>query len=419
LSISIFVTTQNRFRLVEFPFLMNNLQKIIDNEMNHFERAKYLVTRNTAIMLAVMLFILGIANSIQGDINMIAMFSGSVVAAVVVWVIHVTKNYRVAAFVAMILAAVLNGYNFMVTSPFGHFVDFFWIVIISVFVFFTLGKIWGLINLFVNVYTVVLIFYLERNGHIERVWKAMTHYAEVNFIINVTIAAAAFSYFFIIILKELKRAEEQYVLANAELSFINEEKTVMMKEIHHRVKNNLQVVMSILRLQSNEVDDEKTKYHLADSVQRISAMAMIHEKMYQSESLSKIDLKVYLKSLVDDLIRSYSNKTSIKVQIESDLDRIEPKSIVPVALIFNELVSNSIKHAFGKRDEGNISIEVRKNPDGKISLDYRDDGTWNNPEKSSGFGLEMIEIFTEQLDGNMSRNIDNGTHYHFTFPAIL
>ena len=209
------------------------------------------------------------------------------------------------------------------------------------------------------------------------------------------------------------------MLSNAELSFINEEKTVMMKEIHHRVKNNLQVVMSILRLQSNEVDDEKTRYHLTDSVQRISAMAMIHEKMYQSESLSKIDLKVYLKSLVDDLIRSYANKTTIKVQIESDLDRIEPKSIVPVALIFNELVSNSIKHAFGKKAEGKISIEVRKNPDGKISLDYRDDGIWNNPEKSSCFGLEMIEIFNEQLDGKLTRNIDNGTHYHFTFPAIL
>ncbi|MBK9192937.1 MAG: sensor histidine kinase [Crocinitomicaceae bacterium] len=339
---------------------MNNLQKIIDNELNHFERAKYLVTRNTALLLAILLFILGIANSIQGDINMIAMYAGSLVAMIVVWVIKVTKNYKVAAFTAMILASVLNGYNFMVTSPFGHFVDFFWIVIMAVFVFFTLGKIWGLINLFVNVYTVVLIFYLERNGYIERVWKAMTSFAEVNFIINITIAAAAFSYFFIIILKELKRAEEQYVQANAELSYINEEKTVMMKEIHHRVKNNLQVVMSILRLQSNEVDDEKTRYHLTDSVQRISAMAMIHEKMYQSESLSKIDLKVYLKSLVDDLIRSYANKTTIKVQIESDLDRIEPKSIVPVALIFNELVSNSIKHAFGKKLKEKFRLKYEK-----------------------------------------------------------
>ncbi|MBL7898588.1 MAG: hypothetical protein JNJ99_08645, partial [Crocinitomicaceae bacterium] len=94
---------------------MKNLQKIIDNELNHFERAKYLVTRNTALLLAIILFILGIANSIQGDINMIAMFAGSVVAIIVVWVIKVTKNYKVAAFIAMILAAILNGYNFMVT----------------------------------------------------------------------------------------------------------------------------------------------------------------------------------------------------------------------------------------------------------------------------------------------------------------
>ncbi len=400
---------------------MTRLKEIIDNEHNHFERAKYIVTRNVAILLGVLLGILTVVNFIQGDANAYAMGGGAIVAGAVIWVLFATGKYKPAAFVAMILATTVNGYNFMVTSHFGHLVDFFWIAIIAVFVFFTLGKMWGLINLFLNVYIFVLILYLDRVGIIERVNKEIINYefAQLNFIINVTIAAAAFSYFFMLMLNELKRAEEQYIRTNTDLTEINEEKTVMMKEIHHRVKNNLQVVMSLLRLQANEVVDPRTKYHLADSVNRISAMAMIHEKMYQSETLSKIDLKGYLQSLVQDLITSYADKTKIEVDIESELDRIEPKSIVPVALIFNELVSNSIKHGFKNLEIGKILIHVTRNDDGSIQLDYSDNGLWANPEKSNGFGLEMIEIFTEQLDGKVVRKIDHGTHYSFTFPAIL
>jgi len=220
-------------------------------------------------------------------------------------------------------------------------------------------------------------------------------------------------------IKEMKRAEEKYVIANAELSFINEEKTVMLKEIHHRVKNNLQVVTSLLRLQANEIEDQKTRFHLTDSVNRVSAMAMIHEKMYQSENLTKIDLKVYLKSLIDDLITSYANKVKINITIESDLNRVEPKSLVPLALIFNELVSNSIKHAFKGRSKGAIVIRTIKNLDGSIQINYHDDGEWIGPQKEGSFGLEMIETFTEQLDGKMERKIENGTSYMFSFPSIL
>lgn len=398
---------------------MAELKKIILQEHNHFERAKYIVTRNVSILLCSLLSILAVVNALQQDINMYPLFAGAISSGVVVWVLFSTGNYKLSASIAMVLTALLNVYNFLVASPFGHIVDFFWIAIIAVFIFFTLGLRWGLINLFVNVYSVVLILYLDRVGIIERLEKEATDSAQINFIINVTIAAAAFSYFFVLMLRELKQAEEQYVNANAELSLINEEKTVMMKEIHHRVKNNLQVVMSILRLQSHEVKDETTKYHLTDLVNRISAMALIHEKMYQSESLAKIDLKVYLTSLVDDLIRSYSDKTEISVEIHSELTRIETKSIVPVALIFNELVSNSIKHAFKGKTVGHITIRVTINPDRTIELYYHDDGVWEQPEKASGFGLEMIEIFTEQLDGKLFRTVDFGTTYRFNFPAML
>ena len=189
----------------------------------------------------------------------------------------------------------------------------------------------------------------------------------------------------------------------------------MLREIHHRVKNNLQVITSLLRLQSNELKDREAIHQFSDMINRVSAMAMIHEKMYQSESLNQIDLKVYLETLVDDLISSYAGNTIILTEIESDIKDIDPKFLVPIALIFNELVSNSIEHAFKNKKAGTIKISAHRN-DQSINVIYADDGQWENPKKESSFGLELIETFTEQLDGNCQRTTGNSTQYNFEFP---
>lgn len=385
---------------------------------NHFDKAKFIVTRNLTVLLTALLLTLGMANLLMNDSNWIPITAGGLAAGLVWLTVVLTKNHKTGAYIAAVLMTLLNSYNMLVTSEFGHFIDFFWLTTICVFVFFTLGSLFGTINLFVNVYLVVAIYLLERFDLITPMPKDITSFGEVNFVINITVAAGIFSYLFFLMLREQKRAEIKYIQANTELHDINEEKTVMMKEIHHRVKNNLQVVMSLLRLQANEVDDLLAKKHFEDSVNRISAMALIHEKMYQSESLVKIDLKAYLYKLIDDLIRSYSSKTEVEVEIKSEIEHIEPKSIVPVALIFNELVSNTLKHAFGDKNHGCISIQLKRDA-GKITVVYHDNGTWKSGRSENGFGLEMIEIFTEQLDGLVKRTTDSGTTYHFEFPARL
>lgn len=399
---------------------MNKLNPTIEKIPSHYEQAKFVVTRNLFTLLTIILLILGTVNFFQNDINMYPTLAGGLVSAFVLWLLFKYKNYKRAAKTAVFLSLGLTIYNLMVTSDFGHFVDFFWIVIVAIYVFFTLGTAWGIVNLFVNILTVVIIFYLARTGQFVQVYKELNSFSQPNFIINITISGIIFSYIVLLMINQMKIAEEKYILANAELTYINEEKTVMLKEIHHRVKNNLQVITSLLRLQSNEIDDAKTKHHLADSVNRVSAMAMIHEKMYQSENLTKIDLKVYLNSLIQDLITSYAEKkNNIQVKIDSNLDRLDPKSLVPLALIFNELVSNSIKHAFNEKEFGEINIEAKKTKEGSIIINYRDNGRWSSPEKESSFGLEMIETFTEQLDGNVRRFADNGTVYQFSFPSLL
>ncbi|MBK6526227.1 MAG: sensor histidine kinase [Crocinitomicaceae bacterium] len=218
--------------------------------------------------------------------------------------------------------------------------------------------------------------------------------------------------------KKFKAANAELENRNRLVQAQNEEKTIMLKEIHHRVKNNLQVITSLLRLQSREIDDEKTKAQFQDAVQRIIAMSLIHEKMYQNENLSKIDLKDYLDTLAIDLIKTYADNIHVTLDISSKLDRLGNNTLVPVALIFNELISNSLKHAFQERDQGKITVELFPREKNMFELMYKDDGIWSEPSKEGSFGLELIETLTEQLDGKVTRTNENGTVYRFVLKNV-
>ena len=392
----------------------------IKDSNTHIEQAKYNVTRNLFSFLALLLGGLFIMNFIQGDINMYAVGFGAIFCVLVLFIQYKTKKYKVAAISAVFMALALNQSNLLIASNFNNFLDFFWIVIFALYVFFTLGKYWGVTNLYVNVIGIVIIFAGEKMGYVELIPKEFTTFSLVNFIINATFATFVFCYIILQMIKQMRMAAEKHSLANKELVLRNEEKTVMLKEIHHRVKNNLQVITSLLRLQLDEVKDENTQHHFNDSINRVSAMAIIHEKMYQTESLSQIDLESYLESLIEDLITSYSGDIKISTSVNSNIKDIDPKSIVPLALIFNELISNSIEHAFDGKSEGNIDIKVEKNTKGETFIHYVDNGNWKEPAKKKSFGTELIQSFTEQLDGSYLKEIDSeGTHFKFLFKESL
>jgi two-component sensor histidine kinase len=325
----------------------------------------------------------------------------------------------VAAFTAMILSAAMTFYNMMVISHFDHFVDFFWVICMSIYIFFVLEVFWGAINLILNIAVIVAIQLLDQLGFVERINKDFTSFSQINYVFNIIVAGFVFTYVLQKVLNTMKNTEKEFIIANTKLKKSNEEKTIMLKEIHHRVKNNLQVITSLLRLQLHEIDDEKARHHFTDSINRVSAMAIIHEKMYQTESLSQIDLESYLQSLIDDLISSYARLTEIETKITSNIEDIEPESIVPLALIFNELVSNTLEHGFQNRPHGVITIDVKRNNDGSTSVFYADNGKWQAPIKEYSFGLELIETFAEQLEGTCQRQTYDGTKYLFEFKGQL
>ncbi len=201
-----------------------------------------------------------------------------------------------------------------------------------------------------------------------------------------------------------------------------EEKEVLLKEIHHRVKNNLQVISSLLYLQSNKATEQQTVELFNESQNRIRSMALIHEKLYQSENLININFTDYIKSLISYLSNSYQTelyKIKIDKKIENVLLSID--KAIPCGLIINELVSNSLKHAFPDSKKGKINIKMSLNKQKYVHLIVEDNGIGLpeklNPEKADSLGLQLINTLTKQLRGTIKHQNSNGTKFIITFLA--
>lgn len=196
------------------------------------------------------------------------------------------------------------------------------------------------------------------------------------------------------------------------------EKEVLLKEIHHRVKNNLQVISSILNLQSSFVEDEQTLEILQESRNRIRSMAIIHENLYRTEDFSSINFSSYLDNLTSSLVSSY--RINEKVELHTDLEEVDLilDQAIPCGLLVNELITNALKYAWKEGEAGAIFITLREH-DSIVHLEIGDDGvglpTHFEEMNSDTLGLQLVLTLVEQLDGQITADISNGTKYLIKF----
>jgi two-component sensor histidine kinase len=215
---------------------------------------------------------------------------------------------------------------------------------------------------------------------------------------------------------ELVSKNKQLTQKNIEITNQHEEKIVMLKEIHHRVKNNLQIINSLIRLQSHKYKDDKFQLLFDDIQNRIFAMSAVHERIYKSQDLSDINIYDYFDNLFKDLLNQYGADEKIAYTLNTEVEYVNAQHVIPVGLILNELISNSLKH--GLKGEGNISFTYFLKADRAV-FDYRDDGKgFNIDEISPNFGLELIELLVEQMDGEMkvTSSEDRGVRYVISLP---
>ncbi len=194
----------------------------------------------------------------------------------------------------------------------------------------------------------------------------------------------------------------------------------LLKEIHHRVKNNLNTIIGLLELQSQQIEDVLIKEMFRESINRIRSMAIIHEYFFRSESQSEIDLAVYIESLVDNLLLNYSDKKrelTVNYRMESIL--IDFDLAIPVGLIVNEIVTNSIKHGFMERSKGKIDILLAKK-ESKINLTIKDNGVGIpvnlDIENVKSLGLQLVKLLAAQLNADYRIFREDGTTVQIEIP---
>jgi two-component sensor histidine kinase len=203
-----------------------------------------------------------------------------------------------------------------------------------------------------------------------------------------------------------------------------EEKEILLKEIHHRVKNNLQIITSLLNLQTNTIEDEKVKAILFQSKTRIESMCKVHEMLYSSKNLSSINYGDYLKDLLDKLIVNAKGESNqILLQLDVNNLFLNINTAIPLGLLINELVTNSLKYAFPENGKGTITITINSINDVQYELIYGDDGIGYAPEISfkdaHSLGFQLIDSLSEQLNGVIKRDFSKkGTHYSFVFEKL-
>ena len=197
-----------------------------------------------------------------------------------------------------------------------------------------------------------------------------------------------------------------------------DEKTALLKEVHHRVKNNLAVVSSLLSLKAGATDIPDCRLALAESQQRIRSIALIHEQLYSTEHLDRVDFARYAEQLVAELnVASGADQRGIAVTVDSEPIDLEVDRAVPCALIMHELVSNSLKHAFPGDRRGTVRIGFRTAGPGWLELEIADDGVgcFEHESGADGLGLRIVQILVRQLDGSIRRETAGGTRFVLRF----
>ncbi len=194
----------------------------------------------------------------------------------------------------------------------------------------------------------------------------------------------------------------------------NQQIETLIRELHHRVKNNLQVVSSLMSLQSNRLDDDKAKQALEEGKTRVDAMAMIHQKLYMDNELAAVDMSDYLKSLSLSLANSFGfDNTNVQTIIELPDQSMDIDRAIPIGLIVNELVTNAFKHAFKDISHPLIAISLKQNEEKSIELKVADNGKGLQPaadfKKSGSFGMKLVHTLVDQLNGELSINQHQGT----------
>lgn len=309
--------------------------------------------------------------------------------------------YFTALFILLYASIIFNEDVMHVGSP-------FWIMLLNILVMYILGIRWGIMFVIASIlgFWYYIIFVLPTSLQIMNDLPPKIYFSVVY---ETVIALLLLAYVVGLILKTSYSSDIILKTKNDDLRSRHEEKKVMLQEIHHRVKNNLQVIVSLMRLKMHDLEDPAALEQYQDTINRVMAMAKIHEKIYQSNSINKVDLEEYFEDLSRDLLQTYQTDKKVDFSYDIRVDHMDLDNIVPLALIFNELFSNSLEHAFESIDHPQIKLRLTVFEE-TLFFQYEDNGKWKENPLSTSFGLELIDTLVNQLDGKLTFNREHSRY---------
>lgn len=233
------------------------------------------------------------------------------------------------------------------------------------------------------------------------------------------------SLFFLVIilivaqLRQKQRLNNQLIDKNSIIKSALKDREILIKEVHHRVKNNLQIVSSMLNIQANSIPDGKVKEAILESRKRVQSMSIVHQKLYKSDKIGSINIKEYIQYILDEVENFYEFDSEAEINIKTEIEESELSidTTIPLGLIITELVSNAYKHAFKNKKEGEISVSL-KSEKGKYDLVVSDNGAGlgtNSFDKSESFGIKLIKALSKGLSAEPIWKNKNGTKVNLTF----
>lgn len=216
--------------------------------------------------------------------------------------------------------------------------------------------------------------------------------------------------------KQLAVLNDDLETKNLLLDHKNAENELLLREIHHRVKNNLEIVSSLLALQSAQIDDPNTKEAMTEGQNRVNSIGIVHQKLYQGTNLGAVEMKDYFLNLSESILESFGAESRVDLQLAMENLDLDIDTAVPLGLIVNELLTNCIKYAFPKGENGTITIKLQRQKDNILHLEVADNGIGKSDIiQGTGFGGQLISLLTHQLNGTMTEEIQNGTTIIFDF----
>lgn len=219
-------------------------------------------------------------------------------------------------------------------------------------------------------------------------------------------------------MRTIRKKRKALQALNLQLDTKNRQNELLMKEIHHRVKNNLEMVKSLIALQCAQMEDSSSKDAMIESQNRVQSMGIIHQKLYQGENLGSIEMKDYFINLSEGILDAFDTGEKVKIECAMDNLELDIDTAVPIGLIVNELLTNSLKYAFPEGTEGEVQISLYQPESGLLTLTVSDNGVGKingQQPQGTGFGSQLVDLLTRQLNGKMTEATEKGTSTEFTF----